>query len=130
MLSKYSNKPRSPATLKKRPAMSIREIRHPATADLDLATILRAAGDPVRLAVVRLLADDRERTCTELRVTLDMPASTLSYHLRLLREAGITRSRPAGTERHVSLRRDDLERRYPGLVDVLVSGATKAARAA
>jgi DNA-binding transcriptional ArsR family regulator len=110
--------------------MSIREIRHPATADLDLATILRAAGDPVRLAVVRQLADDRERTCTELREALDMPASTLSYHLRLLREAGITRSRPAGTERHVSLRRDDLETRYPGLVDVLVSGARKRARAA
>jgi DNA-binding transcriptional ArsR family regulator len=110
--------------------MSIREIHHPATSELDLATILRAAGDPVRLAVVRGLSDGGERTCTELREALGMPASTLSYHLRLLREAGITRSRPAGTERHVSLRRDDLERRYPGLVDVLISGSPKAARVA
>ena len=50
--------------------------------------------------------------------TLEIPASTLSYHLRLLREAGVTRTRAEGTERHVSLRRDDLERLYPGLLDV------------
>jgi DNA-binding transcriptional ArsR family regulator len=110
--------------------MPVREIRHPAVAELDLATILRTAGDPVRLAVVRLLADGRERTCTELREALEMPASTLSYHVRLLREAGITRSRPAGTERHVSLRRDDLDQRFPGLLDVLVANAHKAVRAA
>ena len=51
----------------------------------------------------------------------EIPASTLSYHLRLLREAGLTRTRAAGTERHVSLRRDDLEQLYPGLLDVLRS---------
>ena len=107
--------------------MSVREIRHPATAELDLPTILRTTGDPVRLALIRLLSDDRERTCTELRHALDMPASTLSYHVRLLREAGVTRSRPAGTERHVSLRRDDLESRFPGLVNVLVAGERRAA---
>jgi len=107
--------------------MPVREIRHPSTAEIDLPTILRATGDPVRLAVVRVLSDDRERTCTELRRELDMPASTLSYHLRLLREAGVTRSRAAGTERHVSLRRDDLEARFPGLLGVLVAGERKAA---
>jgi DNA-binding transcriptional ArsR family regulator len=99
--------------------MSAREIHHPATDDIDLATVLRTVGDPVRLAVVRLLADGRELTCTQVREAVGMPASTLSYHLRLLREAGVTRSRPAGTERHISLRREDLERRFPGLLDVL-----------
>jgi DNA-binding transcriptional ArsR family regulator len=107
--------------------MPVREIRHPAAAELDLPTILRATGDPVRLALVRILSDDRERTCTELREALEMPASTLSYHVRLLREAGVTRSRAAGTERHVSLRRDDLEDRFPGLVGVLVAGERQAA---
>ena len=57
---------------------------------------------------------------------LEIPASTLSYHLRLLREAGVTRTRVEGTERHVSLRRDDLDRLYPGLLDVL--GAKPRAR--
>jgi DNA-binding transcriptional ArsR family regulator len=101
--------------------VAVREIRHPPVAELDLATIMRTVGDPVRLAVVRLLMDDRERTCTELRERMDMPASTLSYHLRLLREAGLTRSRSAGTERLVSLRREDLEEVFPGLLGVLAA---------
>ena len=46
--------------------------------------------------------------------------STCSYHLRLLREAGVTRTRAEGTQRLISLRRDDLEDRFPGLVDVLI----------
>ena len=110
--------------------MSAREIHHPAAADLDLATVLRTVGDPVRLEVVRLLADGRELTCTQVREKVGMPASTLSYHLRLLREAGVTRSRPAGTERYISLRREDLERRFPGLLDVLGAPARRRTRAA
>ena len=50
---------------------------------------------------------------------MGLPVSTCSYHLRLLREAGVTRTRPKGTQRFISLRRDDLEDRFPGLVDVL-----------
>ena len=99
--------------------MPVREIRHPPLSELDLATILRTVGDPVRLAIVRMLADDRERRCTVVGGQLDIPASTLSYHLRLLREAGVTQTRAEGTERHVSLRRDDLEQVYPGLLAVL-----------
>ncbi|MFZ0217174.1 MAG: metalloregulator ArsR/SmtB family transcription factor [Candidatus Dormiibacterota bacterium] len=94
-------------------------IPHPATAALDLATILRTVGDPLRLEIVRLLADGRERTCHELEDALGLPASTGSYHLRLLREAGITRARAEGTQRITSLRRSDLDQRFPGLVQVL-----------
>ncbi len=101
--------------------MPVREIRHPPTSDLDLANILRTVGDPIRLEIVRLLSDDRERTCTAVGDVVGLPASTLSYHLRLLREAGVTRTRAEGTERHVSLRRDDLEQTYPGLLEVLAA---------
>ena len=68
------------------------KIPHPSVESLDLATIMR---------------------------TLGLPMSTGSYHLRLLREAGVTRTRAEGTQRLISLRRDDLEGRFPGLVDVL-----------
>jgi DNA-binding transcriptional ArsR family regulator len=95
------------------------KIRHPDTAALDLATIMRTVGDPVRLAIVRELRDGRERACGELQDVLGIPASTGSYHLRLLREAGVTRTRCEGTTRWISLRRDDVEARFPGLVDVL-----------
>jgi DNA-binding transcriptional ArsR family regulator len=101
------------------PASLREKIPHPAAAALDLATIMRTLGDPLRLEIVRLLADGRPRGCGELSTVLDIPASTGSYHLRLLREAGVTRTRADGTQRMISLRRDDLDERFPGLVDVL-----------
>jgi DNA-binding transcriptional ArsR family regulator len=99
---------------------SLREIHHPAASELDLAVILRTVGDPLRLALVRELSDGRERACNQLQDALGLPASTCSYHLRLLREAGVTRTRAEGTERYTTLRRDDLDDRFPGLVDVLL----------
>jgi DNA-binding transcriptional ArsR family regulator len=101
-------------------AITSERIHHPATAELDLARVLRATGDAVRLAIVRLLADDTERTCNEIQVELGLPSSTSSYHLRLLREAGLTRTRAQGTERRITLRRVDLDERFPGLLDALL----------
>jgi DNA-binding transcriptional ArsR family regulator len=95
------------------------KIPHPATEALELATILRTLGDAVRLDIVRLLADDRARLCGEISTAMGLPVSTSSYHLRLLRESGLTRTRAEGTQRYISLRRDDVEARFPGLLDVL-----------
>lgn len=95
------------------------KIVHPPASVLDLATILRTVGDPVRLEMVRLLADGRPRGCGELSSALDLPASTTSHHVRLLREAGVTRTRAEGTQRLISLRHDDLDQRFPGLLDLL-----------
>jgi DNA-binding transcriptional ArsR family regulator len=95
------------------------KIHHPPTEALDLATIMRTVGDPVRLDVVRMLADGKTHACGEISKALGLPASTSSYHMRLLREAGVTRTRAEGTLRLISLRRDDLDARFPGLVDVL-----------
>lgn len=105
------------------PAVPSREtIHHPGAEALDLAQILRTVGDPLRLGMVRALAGHDELLCGALGDTMGLPKSTSSYHLRLLREAGITRTRQAGTLRYVSLRRADLEARFPGLVEVLVAG--------
>jgi DNA-binding transcriptional ArsR family regulator len=99
---------------------AVREkIPHPAVEALDLATIMRTLGDPVRLEIVGMLAGGTELTCNELQNAVGIPASTGSYHLKLLREAGVTRTRAEGTQRFISLRADDLERRFPGLVGVL-----------
>jgi DNA-binding transcriptional ArsR family regulator len=94
-------------------------IHHPSTDDIDLATVLRTLGDPARLTIVRLLARAGEQNCTALQSQLEMPVSTCSYHLKLLREAGVTRTRASGTVRYMSLRRDDLDSRFPGLLDAL-----------
>jgi DNA-binding transcriptional ArsR family regulator len=49
--------------------------------------------------------------------------STLSHHLRVLRDAGVTRTRQEGTRCFVELRRDDLEFRFPGLLDAVLDAA-------
>jgi DNA-binding transcriptional ArsR family regulator len=101
------------------PANVREKIPHPPVSVLDLATIMRTVGDPLRLEIVRLLSDGRPRACSDVSGALGLPPSSCSYHLRLLREAGVTRTRAEGTQRLMSLRRDDLEDRFPGLVDVL-----------
>lgn len=101
----------------------VREIPHPPADVLELATILRTCGEPVRLAMIRTLAEaGTELKSGEVTGAVGLPTSTCSYHLKLLREAGVTRTRAAGTERFISLRRDDLDARFPGLVDVLLRG--------
>lgn len=97
-------------------------IRHPDATSLDLALVLRTVGDPLRLQMVRTLDAEGELLCGALGERLGLPKSTGSYHLRLLREAGLTRTRQDGTLRYVSLRHADLEDRFPGLVDVLTAG--------
>jgi DNA-binding transcriptional ArsR family regulator len=52
-----------------------------------------------------------------------MPKSSVSYHFKVLREAGVTRTRVEGTQRFISLRRDDLEMRFPGLLDAVLRAA-------
>src|SRR3954454_22940860 len=103
------------------PTPTRERIAHPDVSTFDLATIMRTVGDPVRLEIVRLLADGQEHLCGELSQALAIPASTGSYHLKLLRDAGITRTRAEGTQRLISLRTEDLDARFPGLVNVLTA---------
>ncbi len=101
---------------------------HPATEQLDLAIILAALGDPTRLSIVAHLARDEAEplTCGQF---LDLGSKTnISYHLAKLREAGVTRTEAVGTSRLISLRRSDLERRFPGLLDSILASAKTASR--
>jgi DNA-binding transcriptional ArsR family regulator len=98
------------------------DLYHPDTAALELTDVLSALGDPVRLEIVRRLAACGETTCGTLE--LGVSKATRSHHFRVLREAGVTNTRPAGTHRHVSLRTDDLQERFPGLLDAVLGGVT------
>jgi DNA-binding transcriptional ArsR family regulator len=90
----------------------------PAAAEIELAGVLQALSDPVRLTIVEELAAGGEQACGA--IPLPVSASTRSHHFRILREAGVTITRTAGTTRLVSLRRADLERRFPGLLDAVL----------
>jgi DNA-binding transcriptional ArsR family regulator len=97
----------------------------PGTGDLKLAAVMAALSDPVRVAVVRALASDGERTCGTF--DLGISKATRSHHFKVLREAGVTHTRAEGTHRHISLRRDDLEARFPGLLDAVLAAAEREA---
>lgn len=85
---------------------------------LDLATILHALSDPVRLRIVAQLSDGSERTCGSLE--LPVAKSTCSHHFRVLREAGVVAQRIEGKCRFNRLRSDQLEQRFPGLLDAVL----------
>ena len=97
------------------------EIPHPARDDLDLASVLHALSDPVRLEIVAGLADGAELACGSFDV--GVTKSTCTHHFRVLREAGLIRQRQQGTMRLNSLRRDDLEARFPGLLGTILKAA-------
>jgi DNA-binding transcriptional ArsR family regulator len=92
----------------------MRLVRHPAPEEIEVTAVLHALSDPVRLAIVGTLSERGECSCGALGASVSK--STLSHHLKVLREAGVTRTRVDGTQRFVSLRRGDLERRLPGLL--------------
>ena len=85
--------------------------------EMTLAAVMAALSDPMRVAIVRQLAAEGERTCGTF--DLGISKATRSHHFRVLREAGITHTRAEGTHRHVSLRRDDVDARFPGLLDAV-----------
>ena len=94
------------------------KITHPDRADIELGAVLHALSDPVRLKIVRALADNPQ-ACPSGAFDVPVTKSTCTHHFKVLREAGIIHQRQEGTARLNTLRREDLEARFPGLVDVL-----------
>ena len=90
---------------------------------LDLVTILAALSDPTRLGIVATLAEVGEVSCGSFGEGATKTA--LSYHYAKLREAGVTWTRLDGTQRFISLRRDDLDAKFPGLLDSIVTNARR-----
>ena len=92
----------------------------PRREDLRLESVLQALGDPVRLTIVRTLYEEPggQRPCGTFG--LPVAKSTASHHFRVLREAGVIHQRAAGRERLTELRLDDLEARFPGLVQSVI----------
>jgi DNA-binding transcriptional ArsR family regulator len=97
--------------------MGMATLAQPPIEAIDMAAVLHALSDPARLEIVRTLAAEGERQCGAF--DLGLTKATRSHHFKVLREAGLTHTRVAGTARHVTLRRDELDRRFPGLLDAV-----------
>jgi len=112
----------APATSLAVPAdLPVDSLPHPAADQIEWAAVLHALSDPMRLQIVIGLAAGDQRPCG----SFDLPVtkSTCTHHFKVLREAGVIRQRLEGTTRLNSLRRDDLEQRFPGLLDSVLRAA-------
>jgi len=90
---------------------------------IDVATVLHALADPVRLEIVRQLAaceggGPGELSCGQIAVPVGK--STASHHLKTLCAAGITIEREEGTRKYIRLRRKELDQHFPGLVELVL----------
>ncbi|MFF0386136.1 ArsR/SmtB family transcription factor [Streptomyces sp. NPDC004286] len=96
-------------------------LAHPRTEDLEVGAILLALADDNRRRVVRELAErpDEERLCASFE--LPVSKSSRTRHWRVLREAGLVRQRDAGNGLYMRLRKADLDRRFPGLIQAVTA---------
>ncbi|WP_306304993.1 ArsR/SmtB family transcription factor [Nocardia concava] len=102
----------------------------PELADMELGAVLAALADPNRLTVVLALladADGAERLCSSFGLTVSK--ATRTHHFRVLRQAGLIRQVNRGNSNMAQLRRADLRRRFPGLLDLLAAENARRATA-
>jgi DNA-binding transcriptional ArsR family regulator len=100
---------------------------HPTREQIDLPMLLDSLSDPTRLAIVHTLAlrecDGVELCCGDFKALSGK--SNLTYHFTKLRESGAIQIRIVGTNRLMRLRRDDLDARFPGLLDAVLKSAAR-----
>ena len=92
-----------------------RPFQHPPTRSISIDGILHALSDPTRRQVMIKLLQCDGMSCA--KACEDLPASTVSFHHRVLREAGLIRSEKRGVEVINSARKTDVDKRFPGLLD-------------
>jgi DNA-binding transcriptional ArsR family regulator len=106
---------------------TVRGFQHPLIDDVTLEHVFQALSDPVRMEIVRQLAQVPDASCNALNA--GRPKSSMSHHFRVLREAGLITTRAQGTAHANSLRRAELDKRFPGLIAALLSAMASEDRA-
>jgi DNA-binding transcriptional ArsR family regulator len=91
---------------------------YPDRQQITLSGVLYALGDPIRLEIVRQLAAKGEQSCCDFEFAI--ARSTMSHHFKILRESGVVLSRKSGTQHLNSLRQQDLDERFPGLLTAVL----------
>jgi DNA-binding transcriptional ArsR family regulator len=96
------------------------DLEHPAMSDIELTDVLFALSDPARLEIVREVSEGPLSMAECGATNPALPKSTKSHLMKVLREAGIVRNVPDGRGRKLSLRREELDERFPGLLDSIL----------
>jgi DNA-binding transcriptional ArsR family regulator len=107
------------------PAMA-KELLHPGIDQIDLSAVLDALSDPTRREIVAYLSEVGEDSCGSMNLLSSK--TNLTYHLARLREAGVTRTRIDGARRLISVRADDIEQRFPGLLRAILAAVSDVER--
>ncbi|MEM6256223.1 MAG: ArsR family transcriptional regulator [Cyanobacteria bacterium P01_D01_bin.156] len=100
----------------------MRSIPHPDISQITLTEVLYALGDPVRLKIVKTIASKGEQACRSCGGD-EIAKSTLSHHFKILRESGIIYTQKVGTQHLNSLRTDELEGKFPGVLSSVLAAA-------
>lgn len=95
--------------------------KQPLRNEITLPRVLNALSDEVRLEIVLKLADEFEIPCGAFGLAI--PKSSLSHHFKVLRESGLVATRREGKEWVNSLRKEDLEARFPGILEAVIAAA-------
>lgn len=98
---------------------------HPSTKDLTIDGVLYALSDPIRRNIVMKLLDCNEGKMSCVKSCSELSPSTISFHHKILREAGIIRSEKIGVEVINSVRAEDLNKKFPGLLDSILQNHKK-----
>lgn len=96
-----------------------RKLSHPTIRDITIDQVLYALSDPARRYIVAKLANSRSMNCTK-SCSENMSPSTISFHHKILRENGLIKSEKIGVEVISTLRKDELDKRFPGLLDTIL----------
>lgn len=91
---------------------------HPSSKDFTIDGVLHALSDPVRREIVSALYNCEGMSCRKACERL--APSTVSFHHKILRECGLIRSEKVGVEVINTLRLDELNKRFPGLVESII----------
>jgi DNA-binding transcriptional ArsR family regulator len=101
----------------------MRPLFHPAIEDIRPDAILHALSDPVRAAIFAQISG---RGCVPACSALAtvggkvVPKSSLSHHMRVLREAGLIRCERQGVEMRNHSRCSEVNTRFPGLLPAVL----------
>lgn len=95
--------------------------QHPERHQIRLENVMSALGNPLRMKIFRTLAKNGEQTCGS--ILPGVPKSTLTRHWQVLRDSGVIWQHPHGRENLLSLRSEDLNARFPGLLDSIIAAA-------
>jgi len=87
-------------------------------ADEELARLAKAIGHPARVRILRILSRREARVCSQIVDELPLAQSTVSEHLRILKEAGLVRSSQDGPRVGYCINFDGL-RRLKALVAIV-----------